>query len=244
MEPVLEVIFSFSEDYNYLNQQVCSEFRQMIPKVLPSSYLNQLIKDDKTPEKFRPCQRLLDIALERDLVYLLQACKDYVPDNICKLSIKKKSVKILKWALDNGYPRDARLFRIAIKHTNFVALPYLRISGCEWDSWACSRAAKEGYLRILKWLRENGCPWDKWTCIYAARYGHLRILQWARANGCPWDESTCEAAAKGGHLEVLQWARANGCPWNGWVLEKALCNFNYDVLQWAQENGCPKRLRN
>ncbi|SHO33421.1 Pseudo ankyrin repeat-like [Cedratvirus A11] len=156
MEPVLEVIFSLSEDYNYLNQQVCSEFRQMIPKVLPSSYLNQLIKDDKTPEKFRPCQRLLDIALERDLVYLLQACKDYIPDNICKLSIKKKSIKVLKWALDKGYLRSARLFRIAIKHGNFKALLDLKIGGCEWDSWVCSRAAKEGYLRILKWLRENG----------------------------------------------------------------------------------------
>nr|WIL02937.1 hypothetical protein Cbor_378 [Cedratvirus borely] len=156
MEPVLEVIFSYSGDYNYLNQQVCSEFKQMIPKVLPSSYLNQLIKDDKTPEKFRPCQRLLDIALERDLVYLLQACKDYIPDNICELSIKKKSVKILKWALDKGYLRSARLFRIAIKHTNFKALLDLKIGGCEWDSWVCSKATKEGYLRILKWLRKNG----------------------------------------------------------------------------------------
>ena len=61
--------------------------------------------------------------------------------------------------------------------------PALRGQGCEWGSWTCSYAAKNGHLHVLKWARENDCEWDFQTCRYAAQNGHLDVLKWARKNG-------------------------------------------------------------
>lgn len=51
------------------------------------------------------------------------------------------SLKLLKWAHDNGY---------------------------RWNESTCTNAAENGHLKMLKWARSEGCPWDSNTCAYAA----------------------------------------------------------------------------
>ena len=98
------------------------------------------------------------------------------------------SVELVKWAIDQGYPRKKG--------------PII-----------CAFAARGGYLDILKLVRNSGFDWGVDTCSFAAEGGHLEVLKWARANGCPWNEDVCPAAAYFGHLDVLKWAMANGCEW-------------------------------
>nr|WIL04759.1 ankyrin repeat-containing protein [Cedratvirus duvanny] len=183
-EELLVLIFFFSEGYNFINRQVCFDFRRIIKPVEHLVYLDQLLKDNRKPN-LQPSKELAKIALDRGLLHLLQACKEFVPKNVCTIAAKNGQLKVLQWARANGY---------------------------SWNEDTCVYAAKEGHLEILQWLRANGCPWDEYTCAYTAENGHLKVLQWARANGCPWDENTCAYAVYNGQLEVLQWARSNGCP--------------------------------
>nr|WIL04758.1 ankyrin repeat-containing protein [Cedratvirus duvanny] len=211
-EELLVLIFSFSEGYNFVNRQVCFDFRRMIKPVDHLVYLDQLLKDNRKPDNFQPSKELAKIALDRGLLHLLQACKEFVSKSVCTIAAKNGYLEILQWAGANGY---------------------------SWDEITCSAAAYDGHLEVLQWLRANGCPWDKNTCSASALYGHLEVLQWARNNGCPWDENTCTYAAYNGHLEVLQWLRNNGCPWDENTCVNASENGHLEVLKWAKANGCP-----
>ena len=150
------------------------------------------------------------------------------------------SVELVKWAIEQGCPReeDRVVCALAARGGHLDTLQWLRASGFEWDCRTCSFAAEGGHLDVLKWLRANGCPWDEDTCSYAALGGHLDVLKWLRANGCPWDEGTCSYAAIRGPLDVLKWARANGCPWNEDTCSCAAGGGHLDVLKWARANGC------
>nr|WIL04146.1 ankyrin repeat-containing protein [Cedratvirus lena] len=128
-EELLVLVFSFSQGYNFVNRQVCFDFRRMIKPVEHSVYLDQLLKDDRKPSGFQPSKELARIALDRGLLYLLQACKDFVPENVCKIAAKNGYLKILQWARTNGY---------------------------SWDEETCVYAAKGGHLEVLQWLRANG----------------------------------------------------------------------------------------
>nr|WIL04766.1 ankyrin repeat-containing protein [Cedratvirus duvanny] len=212
-EEVLVLVFSFSEGYNFVNRQVCFDFRRIIRPVDQVVYLDQLLKDSRKPDNFQPSKKLAKIALNRGLLYLLQACKGFINKSVCTIAAENGHLEVLQWARANGFP---------------------------WDLSICTIAAKNGHLEVLQWARANGCPWNEGTCTYAAGNGHLEVLQWARANGCPWNSNTCSHAALNGHLEILQWARANGCRWNQRTCGNAARNGHLKVLEWARDNGCPE----
>ncbi|SPN79734.1 Ankyrin repeat-containing protein [Cedratvirus Zaza IHUMI] len=97
-EQALYAIFS-SEGYNFLNQQVCSLFRALIPRVEYLTYLNQLIKDGKEPENFMPSEKLMLLALDKSLLHLLEANKEYIPVEICDIAAAKGNLEVMKWAV-------------------------------------------------------------------------------------------------------------------------------------------------
>jgi len=123
----------------------------------------------------------------------------------------------LRWALENGFPRNFSI---------------------------CEKAASGGYLELLQWARELDppCPWNVWTCAEAAQAGQLDVLKWVRAQNppCPWDWRTCASAARGGHLQVLRWVRGQNphCPWDASTAAAARQGGHLELLQWAQEHGC------
>ena len=80
------------------------------------------------------------------------------------------SVELVKWAVDQGYPREK-------------------------ERVICEYAARGGFLETLKWLRASGCEWFSGACAAAAEGGHLDVLKWLRANGCPWNDGVCSCAA-------------------------------------------------
>jgi hypothetical protein len=185
MQVVYETIFSFSGGYNFLNRQVCLEFRQLAPKVEYIAYIDQLLSDDRKPKDFVPSEKIMEAAINKELLHVLEACREFIPKHgICPAIAKKGKLRALQWA-----------------HTNYP-----------WDDDVCFWAACRGRLEILKWARANGFSWDEETCNQAASSGHLEVLQWLIANGCPWSESICSWAVTGDHLEVLQWLIENDFP--------------------------------
>ena len=146
----------------------------------------------------------------------IRVAKDEAPLRRLKVSDVVCNVELVKWAIDQGCPRDKgrRICACAASEGHLETLKCLRASGFEWDWGTCASAARGGHLDVLQWARANGCEWDWRTTSSAAEAGQLEVLKWARANGCPWNEDTCSLAARGGHLDVLKWARANGCEWD------------------------------
>ncbi|SOB74030.1 ankyrin repeat [Cedratvirus lausannensis] len=155
MEIVYRTIFSFSEGHNFLNQQVCSEFRFLITKVHGIVYIDQLIKEGKKP-KFTPSWKAIEISVKFGLLSLLEAYKNFIPSNVCTIAAKENNMQVLQWAKQRGY---------------------------ELDSFIYFYAAKYGNLEMAKWLGKNGCPWNESVCTGAAQIGNLEILQWARSVG-------------------------------------------------------------
>jgi hypothetical protein len=237
-EQVLYTIFSFSGGYNFVNQQVCSSFRMIIPRVEYLVYLDELIKDGKQPENFVPSEKLMLIALDKNLFHLLGANKEHIPIGICDIAAAKGNLQMMKWAVDNDFECDLTTYSHVSGDNYLEILEWLKSMDCLRNEISCKHAAWKGNLKVLKWLREQGCPWDEDTCSSAALDGHLEVLQWARANGCPWNAYTCTGAVENGHLEVLQWAHANGCPCPDWVSNHAAYYGKLEALEWLKSVGC------
>nr|WIL03779.1 ankyrin repeat protein [Cedratvirus plubellavi] len=237
-EQALYAIFSSSGGYNFLNQQVCSLFRTLIPKVDYLTYLNQLIKDGKEPENFMPSEKLMLLALDKDLLHLLGANKEYIPVEICDIAAAKGNLEMMKWAVENEFECDVVTYAHASGENYLEILEWLKSMDFPQSEISCKHAAWKGNLKVLKWLREQGCPWNEDVCSSAALDGHLEVLQWARANGCEWDVYVCSGAAENGHLEVLQWAHANGCDCPDWVSAHAAYHGQLEILKWLKSVGC------
>ena len=60
-----------------------------------------------------------------------------------------------------------------------------------------------GNVAILKWAKESGCIWNDFAFSEAAKYGQLEVLKW-RENQCPETESSLYVVAEAGQLEILQ----------------------------------------
>lgn len=171
MQAVYEIIFSFSGGYNYLNQQVCSGFKRLAPKVSVYVYLDQLLQDGKKDEFTlfvcsTPMKEITEVAIEQTQLSLLAECVENIPANICDIAARKGDLKLLLWTRERKY---------------------------YWNECTYLGAACNGHLEVIKWLREQGCPWDEWTCSRAAVGGHLEVLQWAHENGCPCSNATLQS---------------------------------------------------
>ncbi|SHO33482.1 Hypothetical protein BQ3484_414 [Cedratvirus A11] len=101
MQAVLEAIFSLCGGYNFLNGQVCREFRDMVAKKDGVDYLNELLHDGRECN-FTPSEQLMQVAFDRSLFSLLEACEDYIPENICDIAAKKGNLEVLQWARSKG----------------------------------------------------------------------------------------------------------------------------------------------
>ncbi|SOB74132.1 ankyrin repeat [Cedratvirus lausannensis] len=210
MEAVLETIFSFSGGYNFLNRQVCREFRELAPEVDNLEYLNQAIHDGYKPENFIPTSKLADLALEKGLLPLLESCSDFVSEDVCKRAAGKGYLHILQWA---------------------------RVQRYSWDYKVCSEAAYNGHLETLQWARVNGCDWSAHTFLSAAAGGHLDILQWCKEQDCPVDGNNCRIAASFGQLDALKWCVEQGYPIDENAYIAADPKKHKHVIQWLEEIG-------
>ena len=154
--------------------------------------------------------------------------------------------QVLKWAVEQGLPRDALTTAAAAEGGHLEVLKWARGNGCDWLCWTIESAAERGHLDILAWARENGCEWSAAACSLAARGGHLQILRWLRdeavhgkGSACPWNAWTTEEAAKAGHLEVLRWAyQIGGCSINAdRCVKRAVENGRLEVLKYLWEQN-------
>ncbi|SHO33500.1 Pseudo ankyrin repeat-like [Cedratvirus A11] len=184
MNHIYKIIFSFSEGYNFLNGQVCFEFRQLVPKVDYLEYLDQLCKDGRTTQVPPLTKKTVKLAIDRDLLDLLQSCMDFVPEKfICNMAAEKGSLKVLQWARTKGYPWNARTCALAARCGHLEILQWARTNECIWDEEVCASAAEGGHLEILQWLRTNGCPWYNWICVTMANLqGHRHVSDWIKKN--------------------------------------------------------------
>ncbi|SPN79848.1 Ankyrin repeat-containing protein [Brazilian cedratvirus IHUMI] len=183
MEIVYRTIFSYSGGYNFLNQQVCSTFRFLAPKTTYLEYLDQVLSEGGKVENFIPSKKIMEAAIEAELLHVLEACKDFIPKyNFYRRMAKKGKLRVLQWAHD--------------RHP--------------WTDNVCAWAAGRGLLEVLKWARANGFPWNVEVCNQAASSGHLEVLKWLIDNGCDCDDNICAWATTGDHLEILQWLIDNG----------------------------------
>ncbi|SHO33505.1 Pseudo ankyrin repeat-like [Cedratvirus A11] len=193
MNHIYSIIFSFFEGYNFRNRQVCSYFRQLAPKIGYCTYLNQLLQDGRKIN-FTPNQEIMQTALDNNLFFLLEVCKDYIPKYLCNVAAKKNNLELLQWAKSKGYEWDSWTYQHAMNNKNLQMVQWMRANGCPWNETVCGFAAQNS-LEILKWIRSQGCPWHESTCANAAECGQIEILRWARSEGCEWDEYTCAGAA-------------------------------------------------
>jgi hypothetical protein len=67
---------------------------------------------------------------------------------VCRYALEFGQLEILKWARENGCPRDVKM---------------------------CGAASYEGHFEIANWARENGYEWREGTCAAAARGARERL---------------------------------------------------------------------
>ncbi|SPN79737.1 Ankyrin repeat-containing protein [Brazilian cedratvirus IHUMI] len=125
MQQVYWTIFSYSGVYNYLNQQVCTEFADLIPKVSYAAYLNMLCERGRkintglivvrlvTNGHQSYCAKLAIEAAEQGLLCLLSQVHDYLPKDPYLPAVKFSRIEVLKWAKTQGYKLHGDVFILA-----------------------------------------------------------------------------------------------------------------------------------
>ncbi|SOB74056.1 ankyrin repeat [Cedratvirus lausannensis] len=233
MQPVYITIFSFSRGYNFLNRQVCREFRMLTPKTDGLDHLEQLIKDGKKPNSLCCSERLLERAVERELFCVIEeSCRELqarfkslqlsFEGNLCKIATKKGKVKVLNWACENGFYCDASI---------------------------CEEAANYGHLEVLKWGKDKGYQWGVTTCLYACSNGHLEILKWVVDGGQELVHWFFSNAASGGHIHILEWlkeelvsrgkilSQGDRTSYSKLAYHNAVYHGHKETALWLEKNG-------
>ena len=60
-----------------------------------------------------------------------------------------------------------------------AVLKYAHEDGCPRNEATCSNAASGGHLIVLKYAREKGCPWNRMDCRHGAyRNGYMEVVEW------------------------------------------------------------------
>ncbi|SPN79846.1 Ankyrin repeat-containing protein [Brazilian cedratvirus IHUMI] len=242
MEIVYRTIFSYSGGYNFLNQQVCFQFRSLLPKTHGCVYLDQLLKDGQKVD-FTPSFGLVKLGAKFTLFSLLEACPELAPLYVCAEAIKNNNIKVLQWAYQKGYkPSEYSYFHI-VQHVGMEMVKCFLTNGYSWSVHSYSYMAECGRLDLLEYLEKQGCPLTGDLCAGAAEGGHLEIIKWAMDRGCLLTGNACSGAAGSGHLEVLKWLREHECPWDEWTVLAAAEEGHLEVLKWAIANGCPWKFK-
>nr|WIL04856.1 hypothetical protein Cduv_376 [Cedratvirus duvanny] len=163
MQSVYLTIFSFSGGYNFRNRQVCSEFRQMVPRVLRLCYLDTLYRDDSI-RLDQLGRKIIKKSIKLGCVNILEKHKHEVPKDIFYLAAYYQNIDSLNWAKDNGYKFHRRICGAAAMKGSFVLLRWIKDNGYGWDEDTCGAAAEGGQLETLKWLRVKG--WFRFAKFY------------------------------------------------------------------------------
>nr|WIL04216.1 ankyrin repeat-containing protein [Cedratvirus lena]WIL04841.1 ankyrin repeat-containing protein [Cedratvirus duvanny] len=241
MEYIYENIFSFSGGYNYLNRQVCSEFRQRIKPFHFLSYLDEVCSEGREPE-IKPSEELFSLSLKGGYLYLLIYCKEFAPKDLCILATRHGHLHILQWAREAGYDYDRKVSHVAAQFGHKHILNHLKE---DWSASTCAFAARGGQLETLRYLISQGCDWGSGTCTLAARGGHLEVLQWAESQGCLFSTDIFEQAvtSRSCNVQVLSYLQTKGLTWRQNTLECAVKSSSLAILQWLKEQGCPLTVR-
>ncbi|SHO33391.1 Pseudo ankyrin repeat-like [Cedratvirus A11] len=235
MNAILPVVFSFSGDYNYFYRQVCSEFRQMIPKVDLLAYLNTLCRDHG--DRF---YKVINNNLEAWHVLSLIGPKNA---NICTLLAETNHTKLFKWAIALGYLPDEDTVERAVEFGNLRMLECIYRGGwIRQDFWfygyVCDFAAEYNKLDILKWARKTGPDWDAIVLYNSAEKGYLKVLEWALEDGYEMCTEVFYSAAEKGQLRILQWLVENYYSfWDEGVLDAAIQTCQVEIIKYIINNN-------
>jgi hypothetical protein len=154
-----------------------------------------------------------------------------------------RCVECLRYAYENGCPRDATVIVNAAWHNRLDCLKYLISVGCYSSTVTrndpCGAAASTGHLECLKYLHQSGVHWDERTCSYASTNGHFDCLRYAHENGCPWNKFTVSGAATSGCIHCLRYSIENGCEFDPErVIKDACYKGNLESIKYLHEKGC------
>ena len=146
----------------------------------------------------------------------------------------------LRWAHQNGMPRDKNTCNNAAKHGHLETLKIASATGCPVIiSEVAKGAAMGGHIDVLEWLDANHViQFNEWMPIAAARHGKLEVLRWLRAKQCKWNAWCIVNAAIGGHVHVMEWAHANGCRLSRQAIAWAAQKGQFQAIVWLRRNGC------
>nr|WIL04198.1 ankyrin repeat-containing protein [Cedratvirus lena] len=209
MQAVYEEIFLFSGGYNFLNCQVCKEFRYMIKEVNGLAYLDSLCEFG---EQVKITNKEIVIkAIRFGHVNILERNQNLVPSDVYYLSIIHNQLKVMQWAKSKEFPWSETTISTAATYGRLEIMKWLKTQGFSLGTAQFSNAICAGHLHILKWMKEEGYQHyrDVWNCYSAAYWGHLEILKWLKENNCPFNEWAGSAAMERGHSEVLEWLKDN-----------------------------------
>ena len=97
-----------------------------------------------------------------ELYICLRSCKNFANIIKCdkRLCIKYfiKNNKLLKFALDNGCPKNEYLFRFVVIHGTLENIVFLDYIKCHANAWACLYAARFGKINVLSFLLSKKYP--------------------------------------------------------------------------------------
>ncbi len=204
------------------------------PQFLENNFDN--IKIDKT--------NLLTVCVKYELnldglkwLYYTKKCEPY--NKTFEYAVENGNFDILKWMLENNFPKNESTFEYAVENGNLDILKWMLDNNFPKDERTFEYAAQNGNFDILKWMFENNFPKDEWTFTFAAKNGNLDILKWMFENNFSKDEWIFTFAAKNGNLDILKWMFNNNFPKNKSTFAYAVENSNLNILKWMLHNKFP-----
>ena len=204
-EQVLRTIFDFSEGYNFVNRQVCSEFREMVPEVNPLVYLDVLVRDGRPPEEVQPLDGLMQKALDMRLFHLLEFNKEYIPKDICYMSAGNADLEMLHWCKERGFGHEEeKLYLSALRSGQVKVLDWIKANYFLPQTNLTECATESGFLEGLVWYINEGHEIDPYCLHFSVTEGYLQITEFLLPLGVGIDEQLFSYAAGNADIDMLE----------------------------------------
>jgi len=139
------------------------------------------------------------------------------------------NIDILKWMIDNGYPRYERATTYAVKGNQFKTLKWLINNDFKIGQMAVYYAAGKGYMDILNFLViDKKCEVNS---SYAAKKGKLEIVKYLYSIDPKSIYSICDDAVQRGNLDILKFAYERDAGLDCFYVEHP------HILSWLFDNN-------
>ncbi len=175
--------------------------------------------------------------LRPEMVLWLRSQK-YSDSDVCPEFTQLNRLDLLKWAQQNTFRVDKRVYPIAASIGSLEILDWLYGHGNKPRQCTMLRSADSGSIAAIKWFLDRGCKFHTKLYNEAVKRNHIGVVGWLLDQDKAFHMSVMADAAQFGRLEIMKLFMKQGLPYLPVYNQLAAFHGHVNILRYARSIAC------